>query len=987
MDDEAKDIDEHKVLVAFKPAKGINEYQVILDKGDDTIWATELQIGDTFDRDRTVIGRHIRNPFKEGELDKDSVSAKFAHTAEDGKTYQVNHYNLDVIISVGYRVKSSLATEFRKWATSRLKEYLLQGYTVNQKLLRSRTEKVRELEQKLNFLNEAAFQNQKQITEESLFIIDHYSKSFELLNRYDSEELSIEGLTEQTIYKINYKNVKKAIHELKKSLIEKGKASDIFGNERDKSFEKILGSISRTVFGQLAYPTIMKYPIFILLLFIGTHPLLQAQPTHDYRVARYDSLHTSPRQQWFRTLAPVPTGVVYLQHPGDGEAEMRAHFRTMKELGYNALKQVFAVPGWTDEQIQQIALEEGVIPWWYGQGGWEPITDSLLTALSISTATPIAEVRKHPAMVDYQTDVLRRRIKRAADFRRQYSSQAFPRGSSVAYDASVGGRGIDLSERGDSLFVAWARKQYGTISRLNKVYNQDHANLRPKDGALFQSWSDFAQRWSQYNHREYRIRRDILRFKADHGINNIRQQVATFQEIFPHAPYRGGGELGLFLPQSWYGVDLEGIADLMTDAGSFYPSMHFSWHFGQVDNELVRPSYMQASFMTDLFKGGWSAAWESTGGPQQFDGEKTADDKGFYVDDGTLMQFYLSQLAAGFKGFGIWCWNARSAGKEAGEYSLLDRNNQVTPRARQLGQFARALENHRDELWQMRKEPLVGVLYSWDSEGIWAAMSVQGRDAFRMRPIEARVGVSRALINANVPYEYVTVDDLMQGLAPRYPVLYLPAVLALDTALLPVLHQYVEQGGRLVMDMPSAWYDTQAALLPTDTGSAIEQLFGITLDDFQYAGINRSFSVDSLAVEGSFVHMTPTRARTLASFSHGKPAVTEHALGQGSAVIIGFATSSQCFTPGHSLAEQKLLEYTLGGRASPYTCSGAIAYRLAAPTADYYILINDGPATTASLRTDFTYSQATDAMTGKQVSLGQPIPLDAHSGRWLRMQK
>ena len=731
----------------------------------------------------------------------------------------------------------------------------------------------------------------------------------------------------------------------------------------------------------------MKYLIAILFLLISTQTSLFAQPTHDYLVARYDSLHTSPLQQQFRALAPVPAGVVYLQHPDDGEAEMRAHFRTMKALGYNALKQVFAVPGWTDEQIQAIALEEGIIPWWYGQGGWEPITDSLLTTLGISASTPVVEARQHPAMVAYQTEVLRRRIQQAANFRREHADRPFPRGSSTAYDASIGGRGLDLSARGDSLFVDWAQMQYGTIDRLNQVYNQDHANLRPQGDTLFQSWDDFARRWPRYNHREYRIRRDILRFKADHGINNIRQQVATFQKVFPHTPYRGGGELGLFLPQSWYGVDLEGIADLMTDAGSFYPSMHFSWHFGQVDNELVRPSYMQASFMADMFKGGWSAAWESTGGPQQFDGEKTADDKGFYVDDGTLMQFYLSQLAAGFKGFGIWCWNARSAGKEAGEYSLLDRNNQVTPRARQLGQLAQALEKHRDELWQMHKEPLVGVLYSWDNEGIWAAMSIRGRDAFRMRPIEARIGVSRALVNANVPYEYVTVDDLKQGLAPRYPVLYLPAVLALDTALLPILHNYVEQGGRLVMDMPSAWYDTQAALLPTGTGSAIERLFGVTVDDFQYAGINRRFSVDSLAIAGSFVHMTPTRARTLASFNHGKPAVTEHTLGQGSAVVIGYGASAMCFSPGHSAAEQKLLAYTLGGRSSPYACSEAIVYRLAAPTADYYILINDGPATTASLQTDFTYTEATDAITGERISLDEPIPLKAYGGRWLRMQK
>jgi len=117
-------------LVMYKPTDRNNEFQVIFDSGAETVWATEQQISDIFERDRTVIGRHIRNSFKEGELIKNLVSAKFAHTAEEGKTYQVNHYNLDVIISVGYRVKSTIATDFRKWATNKLRNYLIRGYAV-----------------------------------------------------------------------------------------------------------------------------------------------------------------------------------------------------------------------------------------------------------------------------------------------------------------------------------------------------------------------------------------------------------------------------------------------------------------------------------------------------------------------------------------------------------------------------------------------------------------------------------------------------------------------------------------------------------------------------------------------------------------------------------------------------------------------------------------------------------------------------------------
>lgn len=274
MSKENCNINESRTLIAFKPAQGATEYQVILDKDSDTLWATELQIADIFGRDRTVINRHIKNTFKEGELDEAATSAKIAQVrSEGGRQVQreVVHYNLDVIISVGYRVKSPLATEFRIWATNKLKEYLLNGYTINKDLLQSSTEKIKELELQIDYLNEAAFQSQKEITNGFLSIIGHYSKSFELLNQYDTEELSMEGLNEDVIYIINYNDVKKAIQELKKSLIEKGEASEIFGNEKDKSFEGILGSISQTVFGQLAYPTVEEQATQLLYSIIKGH--------------------------------------------------------------------------------------------------------------------------------------------------------------------------------------------------------------------------------------------------------------------------------------------------------------------------------------------------------------------------------------------------------------------------------------------------------------------------------------------------------------------------------------------------------------------------------------------------------------------------------------------------------------------------------------------------------------------------------------------
>lgn len=210
---------EDKVLAVFKPSQGVTEYQVILDENQETLWATELQIADIFGRDRTVINRHIRNSCKDRELDEVSTSAKIAQVRIEGGREierEVTHYNLDVIISVGYRVKSPLATEFRIWATSKLKEYLLKGYSVNQELLKENKTQIKELKTKINLLQEVAFQNQKQITDGFLSIISHYSKSFELLNKYDTDDLTLDSLNSEIIYVINYSDVKDAINQLKK---------------------------------------------------------------------------------------------------------------------------------------------------------------------------------------------------------------------------------------------------------------------------------------------------------------------------------------------------------------------------------------------------------------------------------------------------------------------------------------------------------------------------------------------------------------------------------------------------------------------------------------------------------------------------------------------------------------------------------------------------------------------------------------------------
>ena len=127
-------MNENKIAIYQSDASA--QLEVLLQ--NETIWLTQAQMVMLFERDQSVISKHIRNIFKEGELDKNSVYAKFAYTATDGKTYEVEHYSLDVIISVGYRVKSQKGTQFRIWANKILKEYLMKGYAVNEKILKEK---------------------------------------------------------------------------------------------------------------------------------------------------------------------------------------------------------------------------------------------------------------------------------------------------------------------------------------------------------------------------------------------------------------------------------------------------------------------------------------------------------------------------------------------------------------------------------------------------------------------------------------------------------------------------------------------------------------------------------------------------------------------------------------------------------------------------------------------------------------------------------
>jgi len=248
------------------------EVEVNVKLKDETIWITQKQMCELFGRDKSVISRHIRNVFKSGELDKNSVVAIFATTASDGKVYQVEYYNLDVIISVGYRVNSKKATKFRQWATKILKDYILKGYALNQKKLKENFE---EFKKEIELLQKTIKnQNIGEIEAKGfLDIITKYAKSWILLNQFDENRLQIPQGKESKFI-LDYDEAVREIEKLKNDLILKKEATELFGMERENSFKGIIRNIYQTFGGVDLLPTIEEKAANLFYYIVKDHPFV-----------------------------------------------------------------------------------------------------------------------------------------------------------------------------------------------------------------------------------------------------------------------------------------------------------------------------------------------------------------------------------------------------------------------------------------------------------------------------------------------------------------------------------------------------------------------------------------------------------------------------------------------------------------------------------------------------------------------------------------
>lgn len=257
-------------IIIYQAKDGQIELQVSL--SEETVWLTQKQLAALFDKNIRTINEHIGNIFQEDELEESSVIRNFRIVAEDGKSYDTKHYNLDLVISVGYRVKSKRGTEFRQWAARVLKEYLTRGYALNDKRLAERG--VKELQQSIELLQKTLTRNSlvNDIGVETIQLIMSYARTWHLLLGYDEDTLALpkEGRASLTV--LDYDAAFKAIQTLKNDLMAKSEASALFGNERESGLKSILGNLEQTFGGEELYKSSEEKAAHLFYFVIKDHP-------------------------------------------------------------------------------------------------------------------------------------------------------------------------------------------------------------------------------------------------------------------------------------------------------------------------------------------------------------------------------------------------------------------------------------------------------------------------------------------------------------------------------------------------------------------------------------------------------------------------------------------------------------------------------------------------------------------------------------------
>ncbi len=254
----------------FKSEDGKTEIRVNL--SNDTVWLSQRQMGQLFEKDADTIGLHLRNIYKSGELTEISTTEDFSVVQKEGKrnvSRNIRCYNLDAIISVGYRVNSKRGTQFRVWASKILKDYLIQGYSLNEKRLIQQNEQLKDLRESVkilgNVLKFKALSNDESVG--LLKIISDYAYALDILDQYDYQSLQIHATSDKEMYQLTYDEAIKQIELAKKYYGN----SELFGNEKDDSFKSSIATIYQTFDGTDLYPSIEEKAANLLYFITKNH--------------------------------------------------------------------------------------------------------------------------------------------------------------------------------------------------------------------------------------------------------------------------------------------------------------------------------------------------------------------------------------------------------------------------------------------------------------------------------------------------------------------------------------------------------------------------------------------------------------------------------------------------------------------------------------------------------------------------------------------
>ncbi len=261
-------------IVIYKSSDGSIATEVKLE--GETVWLTQRQMGELFATTPENVLMHLSNVYREGELLEKPTTKDFLVVQQEGKRQvkrTLKHYNLDVIISVGYRVRSQQGTRFRIWANRVLKDYLVQGYALNTQRLQTQQEHIKQLERTLtlfqqNLIEQASLPEARGLVS----VIAGYARTFVLLNQFDSERLPLGDFATAIRYEIQPAEAVAGIAALKSDLMAKNEASELFGNQKDDSFAGILGNIVQSFGGEFLYPSIEEQGAHLLYFVIKNHP-------------------------------------------------------------------------------------------------------------------------------------------------------------------------------------------------------------------------------------------------------------------------------------------------------------------------------------------------------------------------------------------------------------------------------------------------------------------------------------------------------------------------------------------------------------------------------------------------------------------------------------------------------------------------------------------------------------------------------------------